>query len=284
MSSFRNLFAALLVSTLCLSMGSESSAQDRNSAMRKAMQRQQQQRKDQEMAKNGEQGSDTKGSATKGSGTRGSSTNTSTSTRGGRRPMRPGAASNSGANVFDTNKLIAYFDGDGDGQLSLDEIDAASRLLYALDANADDRLTSDEMEEFAGAGQGSASRGDGSSTRGSGSTARSSNSNNRSTASSRSKRKSKNKNNNSDDRFAGRLGPLAGMGGFSKSDDNKGSNDKADFNATDKNNDGVLTRNELSARLRAKFSTMDSNGDREVDVDEFDDYMSDPAKNRGVVK
>lgn len=65
----------------------------------------------------------------------------------GRRPSRRGRSS-SKPNPIKTNKLLAFFDKDGDGKLSLSEIDAVSRMLYSLDANEDDRVTPDELEEF----------------------------------------------------------------------------------------------------------------------------------------
>ena len=68
----------------------------------------------------------------------------------GRRPSRRRRGrSSSKPNPIQTNKLLAFFDKDGDGKLSLSEIDAASRLLYSLDRNEDDRVTPDELEEFA---------------------------------------------------------------------------------------------------------------------------------------
>ena len=214
------------------------------------------------------------------------------SRRAGRRPSR--SRSNTGGNVFDTNQLLAFFDGDGDGQLSLKEIDAASRLLYSLDANEDDRLTGDELAEFAGEGgasQGSSSR------------------SNASSGSSDKNSGSADKNSGSSDRSKGRQGlslasPGASPGGSSSAAPSRprgrpqglsiggtptaspGSKaaEAADFDKSDKNGDGVIKRGELSARLRARFSKMDSNGDREVDIDEFEDYMNDPAKNGGVLK
>lgn len=69
---------------------------------------------------------------------------------GGRRPSRSQSGGQSGSrpSPFQTNKLLAFFDLNRDGQLSLSEIDAAKRLLYSLDANEDDRLTEDELKEF----------------------------------------------------------------------------------------------------------------------------------------
>ncbi len=68
--------------------------------------------------------------------------------RGGRRPSRQQNQPNPSRDPFATNKLIQFFDLNSDGQLSLQEIDAAKRLLYSLDANEDDRLTADELKEF----------------------------------------------------------------------------------------------------------------------------------------
>jgi mono/diheme cytochrome c family protein len=64
----------------------------------------------------------------------------------GRRPSR--SRRNSRPNAFSTNQFLSFFDDDGDGKLSLAEIDAASRLLYSLDANEDDRVTENELREF----------------------------------------------------------------------------------------------------------------------------------------
>lgn len=56
-------------------------------------------------------------------------------------------------NAIKVNPLFQLFDTDGNGELSLAEIDAASRLLYRLDANEDDRITADEVEDLVGGGE-----------------------------------------------------------------------------------------------------------------------------------
>jgi mono/diheme cytochrome c family protein len=52
------------------------------------------------------------------------------------------------ASAFDSNALLQFLDRDGNGELSLAEIDAAKRLLYSLDVNQDDRLTADEVKDL----------------------------------------------------------------------------------------------------------------------------------------
>lgn len=91
-----------------------------------------------------------------GGSTRGSRSQSSRGTRGeqsgsrsqGRRPSRSRSTRGSQSNAIESNKLLAFFDLDGDGKLSLKEIDAASRMLRSLDENNDKRITGDELEEF----------------------------------------------------------------------------------------------------------------------------------------
>jgi Ca2+-binding EF-hand superfamily protein len=64
-----------------------------------------------------------------------------------RRNNRSNSDSNNGDNAIKSNPLLQLFDVNGDGELSLEEIDAASRLLYSLDTNEDDRITADEVED-----------------------------------------------------------------------------------------------------------------------------------------
>lgn len=208
---------------------------------------------------------------------------------GGRRPSR--SRSTSGANIFETNKLLEFFDSNRDGELSLEEIDAASRLLYSLDENEDDRVTEDEIAVLDDEGQEeqasapparSSSRSSSSSrdtSRGRGlsmSSAGTPGATNGSSASSSSPSRSRS-------RGQGLSMSSAGKPGGSLSGASEGGSG-ADFDKFDKNSDGVIKRGELSARLRTKFRKMDSNGDSEVDIDEFEDYMSDPSKNDGVIK
>ena len=75
---------------------------------------------------------------------------TSGSRTRGRRTSRSRSRRTSKPSPFDANKLLAFLDKNGDGKLSLSEIDAASRMLYSLDSNEDDRITPDEVEEFSG--------------------------------------------------------------------------------------------------------------------------------------
>jgi len=56
----------------------------------------------------------------------------------------------SNSSAFDSNALLGFLDTNGDGKLSLTEIDAAKRLLYSLDTNEDDRLTADEVKDLGG--------------------------------------------------------------------------------------------------------------------------------------
>lgn len=65
-----------------------------------------------------------------------------------RRPSSTQRGRGSQSNAIVANKLLAFLDGNGDGKLSLKEIDAASRILRSLDANEDGRLSGDELEEF----------------------------------------------------------------------------------------------------------------------------------------
>jgi len=66
----------------------------------------------------------------------------------GRRSSRSRSSRSSKPNAIETNKLLAFFDLDGNGKLSLKEIDAASRILRSLDSNGDDRITGNELGDF----------------------------------------------------------------------------------------------------------------------------------------
>lgn len=297
MSTTQKVFAALIVGCLFMTISSDAEAQSREDAMRKAYSGQNSESA--RRAMEGSLGQDRGRPGEKGSTSSDDQQDRGSSARsGGRRPSRS-RSSSSGSSVFDTNALVAFFDGDGDGQLSLDEIDAASRLLYSLDANEDDRLTEDELAEFGGEGK---AMNDAPPARNNSRSTASSSSSNRDTSrgrglgmsapgqpgpsaggssasSSRPSSRSGNRGRGLSMSSAGKPGPS--VGGSSASSSSSG---ESDFDKFDKNSDGVIKRGELSARLRAKFSTMDSSGDREVDIDEFEDYMSDPAKNGGVVK
>ena len=63
---------------------------------------------------------------------------------------RRSSRNNSSGNAIMTNPLFKLFDQNGDGELSLEEIDAASRMLYSLDTNEDDAITADEVEDMVG--------------------------------------------------------------------------------------------------------------------------------------
>lgn len=215
----------------------------------------------------------------------------------------------SSVNAIKVNPLFQLFDTDGNGELSLAEIDAASRLLYRLDANEDDRITADEVGDLAGGSSGEpnapenprfskggqddrsagsmrppAGRSGGpriSSMGGAnvgGGRARTSGNSGRGSA----QMSPPSRGSGRGDR-GGRGGPqLGSMRGVSNSAGD-GQDGGPKFEDYDKNGDGVIKRTEISSsRLRAKYKTMDANDDKGVDRAEFDKYMSDPALNGGV--
>jgi Ca2+-binding EF-hand superfamily protein len=253
-----------------------------------------------------------RGAARPGIGAEGGSSNRSNRSSSSSRSRRRSSRSSDSDNAIKTNPLFQLFDTDGNGQLSLEEIDAASRILYMLDANEDDRITADEVEDLAGGGSDDYDsnarrdndRDDDRQTNRSRSNR--TGSNNRSNrdfsdrmsqngmsdrgknSGSSSKKKSTNRRGGRD--FSSRMSQNGmsdnGQGGdASKKRDSGSSRNQggdSDFDQYDKNGDGVLKRTELSSRLRLKFRKMDANEDGEVDPDEFDEYMSDPALNGGV--
>ena len=75
---------------------------------------------------NGSAKKDQEGSSTKGSSTRGE---TSTTSRSRRSTRSTRSSRSSGNNATTTNPLLKYLDTDGNGELSLEEIDAASRMI-----------------------------------------------------------------------------------------------------------------------------------------------------------
>lgn len=113
-------------------------------------------------ARGGSRGNSTRGGArggsTRGGSTRGGARGNAPGAAGGaaagrstgRRPTRPSGrrGTSSRPNAFSSNALLQFLDRDGNGELSLAEIDAAKRLLYSLDANEDDRLTGDEVKDI----------------------------------------------------------------------------------------------------------------------------------------
>lgn len=225
---------------------------------------------------NGSAKKDQEGSATKGSATKGSSTKTSTTSRSRRSTRSTRSSRSSGNNAITTNPLLKYLDTDGNGELSLEEIDAASRMILELDENRDDAVTSDEVADMGGmmADKGMkdkemmdkgmdknmASKDD--DRRSSRSRSRTS----RSTASNSRNRKKPDEN-----KFKNRMS-FNGVGGVDASAGGSAAADD-DFAGNDKNDDGVLTRSEMPRSLRTKFTRMDSNGDKEISEAEFYDYI-----------
>lgn len=89
-------------------------------------------------------GGQDRGGQARGSQARGGSTQNRNANR---RPSRS-RNQNAAPNAIQVNKLLALFDRDGDGKLSLKEIDSASRILRSFDTNQDDRIAGDELSEF----------------------------------------------------------------------------------------------------------------------------------------
>ena len=214
-----------------------------------------------------------------GSATKGSSTKTSTTSRSRRSTRSTRSSRSSGNNAITTNPLLKYLDTDGNGELSLEEIDAASRMILELDENRDDAVTSDEVADMGGmmADKGMKDKemmdkgmdknmaskdDDRRSSRSRSRTSRSTASNSRSRTAKKKPDENAFKNRMS---FSGAGGVASSAGGTSAADE--------DFAGNDKNDDGVLTRSEMPRSLRTKFTRMDTNGDKEIDEDEFYDYI-----------
>ena len=244
--------------------------------------------------------------ASKSSNSSRSSRGTSNS-RSSSKSSRNRSRSRSNNNAIKTNPLFALFDENGDGELSLEEIDAASRLLYSLDANEDDTITADEVEDMAMEGAVDDEDDDDEEFE---DQARS-----RSSRSSRSSRPSR----SGGGKFAGGAGGIGipgagdnaqsgrgsrgssrsggslggggkfagGAGGIgipgagdeggrrgSSSNRSNDSNESENFSDLDEDEDGVLKRGELPSKLRTKFRRMDANRDGQVDQEEYEEFLN----------
>jgi Ca2+-binding EF-hand superfamily protein len=187
---------------------------------------------------------------------------------------RSSTRSSRSSNAIETNPLFQFLDTDGDGELSLEEIDAASRLLYSLDADEDDRITADEVEDMAVAGDGgSQDRVASSRSSNRSSTNRSSSNRSSTNRSSRSRTSGRATNSQGMQKSGMALGMPSAGGGMAPSAGGNASAADDDFFANDKNEDGVLKRSEMPRAYRTKFTKMDTNKDGEIDEDEFYDFI-----------
>jgi Ca2+-binding EF-hand superfamily protein len=188
----------------------------------------------------------------------------SKSTRSRSRRNNSRSKSKTGDNAITSNPLLQLFDENGDGELSLKEIDAASRLLYSLDTNEDDRITAEEVEDMVVEGGASKSMAKKSS--------RDEDEDDEPPRSRQSTRKrstaSRGSNGSRSARAMGKptLGTMQGMNVQKNEDDD-------DFAGNDRNKDGILKRGELPKSYRNDFRKMDANGDGGVDEDEFYDFI-----------